>query len=129
VRTALLRYQILAATVGVLLVVLFFVGVPLANFTGGPMWHVFGSTPEIWIEGSRPQLVGEFITGWLATLHGWLYMLFVIFAFLLSRKAGWDLRFTVVTLLLGTVPVLSFWAERRATRRVRHEHPELVSTG
>jgi integral membrane protein len=129
VRTALLRYQILAATVGVLLVVLFFVGVPLANFTGGPMWHVFDSTPEIWIEGSRPQLVGEFITGWLATLHGWLYMLFVIFAFLLSRKAGWDLRFTVVTLLLGTVPVLSFWAERRATRRVRHEHPELVSTG
>lgn len=128
-RTALLRYQILAATVGVLLVVLFFVGVPLANFTGGPMWHVFDSTPEIWIEGSRPQLVGEFITGWLATLHGWLYMLFVIFAFLLSRKAGWDLRFTVVTLLLGTVPVLSFWAERRATRRVRDEHPELVSTG
>lgn len=128
-RTALLRYQILAATVGVLLVVLFFVGVPLANFTGGPMWHVFDSTPAIWIEGSRPQLVGEFITGWLATLHGWLYMLFVIFAFLLSRKAGWDLRFTVVTLLLGTVPVLSFWAERRATRRVRDEHPELVSTG
>lgn len=128
-RTALLRYQILAATVGVLLVVLFFVGVPLANFTGGPMWHVFDSTPEIWIEGSRPQLVGEFITGWLATLHGWLYMLFVIVAFLLSRKAGWDLRFTVVTLLLGTVPVLSFWAERRATRRVRDEHPELVGTG
>lgn len=128
-RTALLRYQILAATVGVLLVVLFFVGVPLANFTGGPMWHVFDSTPAIWIEGSRPQLVGEFITGWLATLHGWLYMLFVIVAFMLSRKAGWDLRFTVVTLLLGTVPVLSFWAERRATRRVRDEHPELVGTG
>lgn len=128
-RTALLRYQILAATVGVLLVVLFFVGVPLANFTGGPMWHVFDSTPAIWLEGSRPQLVGEFITGWLATLHGWLYMLFVIVAFMLSRKAGWDLRFTVVTLLLGTVPVLSFWAERRATRRVRDEHPELVGTG
>ncbi|MDP3890035.1 DUF3817 domain-containing protein [Nocardioides sp.] len=127
-KSALLRYQILAASVGVLLVILFFVGVPLANFTGGPMWHVFDTTPMIWIEGSRPQLVGEFITGWLATLHGWLYMLFVIVAFLLSRRAGWDLRFTVITLLLGTVPLLSFWAERRATRRVREEHPELAST-
>ena len=30
-----------------------------------------------------------------------------------------DLGFTVVTLALGTVPVASFWAEHRATRRVR----------
>jgi hypothetical protein len=37
--------------------------------------------------------------------------------------------FTLVTLLCGTVPVLSFWAERRATARVRAEYPEVVSTG
>jgi hypothetical protein len=36
--------------------------------------------------------------------------------------------FTLVTLLCGTVPVLSFWAERRATARVRAEHPETRST-
>jgi hypothetical protein len=32
----------------------------------------------------------------------------------------------VVTLVCGTIPLLSFWAERRATARVRAEHPELV---
>ena len=46
-------------------------------------------------------------------------MIFVFVAFALSRRARWDLGFTLVTLLGGTVPILSFWAERRATRRVR----------
>jgi hypothetical protein len=33
--------------------------------------------------------------------------------------ARWSLLFTVVTLLCGTVPILSFWAERRAVRQVQ----------
>jgi hypothetical protein len=37
------------------------------------------------------------------------------------------MTFTLVTLLCGTVPFLSFWAEMRAIRRVESEHPELVS--
>ena len=54
-------------------------------------------------------------------------MIFLVTAFLLSRRARWSMPFTLVTLLCGTVPVLSFWAERRATARVRAEYPE-VST-
>jgi len=46
---------------------------------------------------------------------------FVFVAFALSRRAGWDIGFTLVTLVCGTVPILSFWAERRATRRARAE--------
>ena len=42
-------------------------------------------------------------------------MIFLVMAFLLSRKARWSIAFTIVTLLCGTVPVLSFWAEHRAT--------------
>ena len=125
-KSALLRYRVMASIVGVLLIVLCLIGVPLANFDGSPMWGIFDSTPAIWAEGSRAQEIGEFITSILGTLHGWLYMIFLIMAFLLSRKARWDLGFTVTTLVLGTIPVLSFWSERRATRRVRAEHPELV---
>ena len=33
--------------------------------------------------------------------------------------AGLVTSFTLVTLVCGTIPILSFWAERRATRRVR----------
>jgi integral membrane protein len=94
----------MANVVGVLLVVLILVGVPLKYLTE---------------EGTGPQLTGEWITEYLGVAHGWLYMIFLVMAFLLSRRARWDLGFTLTTLLLGTVPVLSFWAERRATAQAR----------
>ena len=123
-RGALLRYRVMANVVGVLLVVLILVGVPLANFDGSGMWNVFPSTPSLVTPGSDAQELGEAITLYLGTAHGWLYMIFLITAFWLSRQADWDLGFTAVTLLCGTVPLLSFWAERRATNRVRAEHAE-----
>ncbi|KQT90885.1 hypothetical protein ASG49_14265 [Marmoricola sp. Leaf446] len=110
-------YQVMATIVGVLLVVLVLVGVPLANFDGTEMWGVFPSTPVWTTVGSRPHAIGEFITSVLGVAHGWLYMIFLVAAFLLSRRARWPIGFTLVTLLCGTVPLLSFWAERRATAR------------
>ena len=113
VEGALLRYRIAANVVGVLLIVLCLVGLPLNEaHLVDPAWFPVGS---------RPQEVGASISQYLGVAHGYLYMLFVVLAFLLSRKARWDLGFTLVTLVCGTVPVLSFWAERRATRRVREE--------
>lgn len=122
----LTAYRVMATIVGVLLVVLILIGVPLANFDGSSMWGVFDSTPAWVTTGSDVNRLGETITTYLGVAHGWLYMIFVFSAFLLSRRAGWDLPFTLVTLVCGTVPLLSFWAEHRATRRVRAEHPELV---
>jgi integral membrane protein len=119
VKNALLRYRVMANVVGVLLVVLILVGVPLANFDGSPMWHVIPSTPDIWAVGSGPHQLGEAITQYLGVAHGWLYMIFLVMAFLLSRRAQWDLGFTLTTLVCGTIPLLSFWAEHRATRQVR----------
>jgi integral membrane protein len=97
----------MANVVGVLLVVLILVGVPLKYLTA---------------DGTGPQQLGEWITMNLGIAHGYLYMIFLVTAFMLSRKARWDIPFTAVTLLCGTVPLLSFWAERRATARVRAEH-------
>jgi integral membrane protein len=128
VRGALTRYRFMANVVGVLLVVLILVGVPLANFDGSGMWHVFPSTPSLVTPGSDAQELGESITVYLGTAHGWLYMLFLVSAFWLSRQADWELGFTLVTLLCGTVPLLSFWAERRATRRTREEYAEELGT-
>ncbi|NYG54181.1 DUF3817 domain-containing protein [Nocardioides perillae] len=123
---ALLRYRVMATVVGVLLVVLILVGVPLANFDGTGMWYVIPSTPDLFAVGSTPHEVGEAITEYLGVAHGWLYMIFLVTAFLLARQEQWDLPFTLVTLVSGTVPVLSFWAEHRATRRVRAEHAALA---
>ena len=108
---ALARYRALANVVGVLLIVLCLVGLPLNEAHRlDPAWFPVGS---------RPQQVGDAISTYLGVAHGWLYMLFLLLAFVLSRRARWSAGFTVVTLLCGTVPILSFWAEHRATRRVR----------
>jgi len=109
----------MANIVGVLLIVLILVGVPLANFDGSSMWGIFPSTPAIWEQGSSAHATGEWITHTLGVAHGWLYMIFLLFAFMLSRRAEWSPGFTVTTLLAGTVPILSFWAEHRATRDVK----------
>ncbi|MDT9593032.1 DUF3817 domain-containing protein [Nocardioides zeae] len=121
-RGTLLRYRVMATIVGVLLIVLILVGVPLANFDGSSMWGFIPSTPSLVAEGSTAQQVGEGITHYLGVAHGWLYMIFLLTAFLLARKALWEPGFTIVVLLCGTIPVLSFWAEHRATARVRKEY-------
>lgn len=105
----LTRYRVMATVVGVLLIVLILIGMPLKY---------------LFEDGSDLQELGKWITEYLGVAHGWLYMIFLVTAFLLSRKAGWELGFTIVTLLCGTVPVLSFWAEHRATARVRAEHAD-----
>ncbi|WP_235735687.1 DUF3817 domain-containing protein [Nocardioides alcanivorans] len=116
-------YRVMATVVGILLV-LITIGVPLANFDGTGMWHIFSSTPDVWAEGSTAKDIGEFLTGPLAFLHGWLYMIFFVFAFLLSRQQMWDLGFTVVVLICGTIPFASFWAEHRAVLRYRADEAE-----
>ena len=108
---ALWRYRALANVVGVLLIVLCLVGLPLNEaHLVDPSWFPVGSDA---------QQVGDAISKYLGVAHGWLYMLFLLLAFVLSRRARWDIGFTIVTLLCGTVPILSFWAEHRATRQVR----------
>ena len=100
-KAALGPYRAIATIVGVLLIILCLIGLPL---------HYLSQEG-----GSQAEAIGDGISQYLGVAHGWLYMIFLIAAFVLSRRAGWDLRFTAVTLLLGTVPVLSFWAEHRAT--------------
>jgi integral membrane protein len=129
VRSLLVAYSVMANIVGVLLIVLILVGVPLANFDGSSMWVVFPSTPELTTPGSDAHGVGEWITHTLGVAHGWLYMIFLLLAFMLSRRAEWGAGFTLVTLLAGTVPVLSFWAEHRATRDVRRRIAEEDDAG
>ena len=96
VPAALKRYRVMAWIVGVLLVALVLVAVPVKYAAG----------------------VGEPVTV-LGTLHGWLYFIFFLTACDLAVRARWSLRDTVLTVVAGTVPLLSFFAERVATRRTR----------
>ena len=112
----LTAYQVMATVVGVLLVVLCLIGLPLNEA------HLLN--PAWFPAGSDEQQVGDAISTYLGVAHGWLYLLFVLIAFALSRRLQWDARFTLTTILSGTVPILSFWAERRATRAARQRLAE-----
>ncbi|HET6211786.1 MAG TPA: DUF3817 domain-containing protein [Micromonosporaceae bacterium] len=89
---ALRRYRVIAYVVGVLLLVLVFVAMPLKYL------------------GDRPGLVEV-----VGPMHGFGYMVYLVLAFDLARRARWDLGRTVLFLLAGTVPFMSFVAERKAT--------------
>lgn len=117
-KRTLLAYRVMATVVGALLIVLVLVGLPLNEAHRiDPAWFPVGTTA---------QEVGNDISKYLGVAHGWLYMIFVVVAFTLSRRARWDLPFTLVTILCGTIPILSFWAEHRATARVRRQLAEPV---
>ena len=63
---------------------------------------------------------------WL--FHGWIFMIYVVVAFLLARRARWSVGFTLLMLVAGLVPLLIFWVEHRVAQKVRAENPELVAS-
>ncbi len=95
-RGVLLRYRVMAFTTAALLIVLVFVGIPLQAAAG------------------RPGVVNV-----VGTLHGFLYIVYLVTAFSLTwrlRIPKWQM---VLVLLAGTVPFCAFVAERKMTRRVQ----------
>jgi integral membrane protein len=113
VKAALSLYRVLATVVGISIIVLVLVAVPLNH--AHDVWP--GTLPE----GSTGQQAGQAISAVLGTAHGFIYMGFLLVAFWLSRLARWSIAFTAVTLVCGTIPILSFWAESRAIRQVRSQ--------
>ena len=61
----------------------------------------------------------ETVVMWTGIPHGWLYMILLITAFDLGRRARWSWKRLILIALAGTVPFLSFVAERSATKDVR----------
>lgn len=110
-KTALTWYRVLATVVGISIIVLIVIGLPLNN--------LHNLSPGIFPVGSTGQQLGDSISKYLGTAHGFIYMGFLFVAFALSRLARWSIAFTLVTLVCGTIPFLSFWAEWRAVRQVQ----------
>jgi integral membrane protein len=62
--------------------------------------------------------------------HGWLYLAYLVTAFTLAYRLRWSPVRTVLVLLAGTVPFMSFVAERRVVadlRRPAAPEPDPVS--
>jgi integral membrane protein len=96
IETALRNYRIAAWVTGIGLLVLVFVAMPLKYFFGYPE-----------------------LTSIVGVTHGFLYMIYIVCTLLLAERGRWKPLDALLILIAGTVPVASFVAERRVTRRVR----------
>lgn len=92
-QAAVLRYRIMAYVTGVVLMVLCFVGIPL-QVAGHPA-----------------------IAHYVGIAHGLLYIIYLMAAYALARKLRMEIKPTLIMLLAGTIPVMTFIVERWMTRR------------
>ena len=68
--------------------------------------------------GDRPHGVEV-----IGPIHGFVYAVYLAIALDLALRAKWSIRGTLLVLVAGTVPFLSFVAERSVTRHVRAGRP------
>jgi len=96
VQAALTRYRIIAWIVGVVLIALVVIGMPLKYL------------------GDNDTVVAA-----IGPAHGFLFILYVLATFDVGRRLHWPLPRMVLYMLAGTIPFLSFYAERKVTAEVR----------
>ncbi|MGY0018744.1 DUF3817 domain-containing protein [Streptomyces sp. cg35] len=53
------------------------------------------------------------VTRVIAIAHGWLYVLYLVFAFDLGSKAKWPVGKQLWVLIAGTIPTAAFFVERK----------------
>ena len=102
---ALIRYRVMAYVVGVGLVILVFVGVPL---------QYAANAPEV------VRVVGP--------IHGAFYIVYLLAAADLARRARFGLLQLVAMVAAGFVPLLAFVVEHQVMKRLRREAEEAAAT-
>jgi integral membrane protein len=93
---AFIAFRVLAYATGVMLLLLVFVAMPIKYFGDN---------------GTPVRIIG--------TTHGWLYIGYVISAFVMAQRLRWGIARTVLLLLAGTIPFMSFVAEHKVRHQVR----------
>jgi integral membrane protein len=94
--SVLTRYRVMAYVTGVLLILLT-IGVI------GELLDVSGADKYAMVIG---------------IIHGWLYLVYLVFAFDMCSKAKWPFGRMAWVLLAGTIPTAVFFVERRVTREL-----------
>jgi len=96
-QSVLTRYRVMAYVTGVLLVLL-----------------TLGCVAKYGLQidgaGSFTKIIG--------IAHGWLYVVYLVFAFDLGSKAKWPVGKQLWVLIAGTIPTAAFFVERKVSREL-----------
>ena len=96
-KSAILRFRVMAIIAGVMSLLLWFVYMPIK--------YIF----------EAPDLHSSVI--WIPMVHGYLYPIYILTAIQFATKARWPIMKMLGLILAGTLPVASLLAERRVVRR------------
>lgn len=96
-KSVLTRYRVMAYVTGVLLVLL-----------------TLGVIAKYLLEMDG----ADGFTSVVGIAHGWLYVVYLIFAFDLGSKAKWPVKKQLWVLLAGTIPTAAFFVERKITHEL-----------
>ncbi|KUO16728.1 DUF3817 domain-containing protein [Streptomyces dysideae] len=102
-KSVLTRYRVMAYVTGVLLVLL------TLGMIGKYLLEMDGA---------------DDFTRVVSIAHGWLYVVYLVFAFDLGSKAKWPVAKQLWVLLAGTIPTAAFFVERKITHELEAEVAE-----
>lgn len=120
-------YRVFAFVTGIMLLIL--VAKMVMDYGFGYELYAGGAT----LDGTENSLGfhpdgavvgGQGISYWVAVIHGWIYVAYVIFGFRLWYLMSWPVGRLIVIVSGGVVPFLSFIVERRIAGEVRREVEE-----
>ncbi|CAB4931530.1 unannotated protein [freshwater metagenome] len=95
-KSAILRFRIMAIVAGVMSLLLWFVYMPIKYLFDAPDLHA--------------AII------WIPMVHGYLYPIYILTAIQFATKARWPIMKMLGLILAGTLPVTSLIAERRVVR-------------
>ncbi|MEU6229704.1 DUF3817 domain-containing protein [Streptomyces sp. NPDC047042] len=102
-KSVLTRYRVMAYVTGVLLVLL---------------------TLGVFAKYVLDVRGADGFTSVVGIAHGWLYVVYLVFAFDLGSKAKWPVRRQLWVLLAGTVPTAAFFVERKVSHELAAQFAE-----
>jgi integral membrane protein len=95
----ILRFRVMALLAGVMSLLLWFVELPVVYLL------------------DNPELAAR--VKWIPFVHGYIYAFYVLTAIHFAAKARYSVRQMILFILAGTLPILSFIAERRVAKNYR----------
>lgn len=124
IRGSLVFYKVFAFITGIMLLILVAkmimdYGFGYELYAGGTALD--GSPNTLGFHPQESVSDGTGVSYWVAVVHGWIYVIYVIAGFRLWYLMSWKVGRLVVIVLGGVVPFLSFIVERKIAGEVRRE--------
>ncbi|MDT5011305.1 MAG: hypothetical protein QOH57_2922 [Mycobacterium sp.] len=86
-------------------------------------YRVMAWATGIWLIALCVEVVLHYVLhneiAWVAAVHGWVYLVYLLATLNLAVKVRWPLGTTVLTLLAGTIPLLGIILEHFRSKQVK----------